>query len=98
MGRALSVCMKTTADGVVSAKIVAIRTANGGAADRCPTCAKPAANPYRRQDADGRIIEGCIDATHTGHLVSPSSTQAWHTRPWAIARRREELASLKALS
>jgi hypothetical protein len=91
--------MKTSTDS----KIVAIRVANGGSADRCCTCGHAAANcctcghaaanPYRRI-AEGKIVEGCIDATHTGHLQPTSSTLAWHDRKQAVAMRRAELARL----
>jgi hypothetical protein len=57
------------------------------AADRCPTCLRPVNNPYRRI-VDGRIVEGCIDDTHTGRIPAASNTGAWHNRPVAKAHRR----------
>jgi len=77
-----------------SQKIMKIRLAAGGSATTCPTCTRPAENPYRRWDASGRIIEGCVDAIHTGKLVPISSSNGWHMRKKAIAIRRSELDAL----
>lgn len=32
--------------------------------DVCPTCGKPADRPYRRKDARGHVVAGCVDAFH----------------------------------
>ena len=55
----------------------------------CNTCVKPADSPYRRYDNNGYVIEGCIDAIHTGHLVTPSASSMWHNRPEAKKWRAE---------
>jgi len=51
---------------------------------RCTTCACPVEKPYRRHNAAGAIVEGCIDACHTG-LTGESA--AWHDRACAVAYR-----------
>jgi len=61
--------------------------------DTCPTCTRPANSPYRRYDARGNVIEGCIDAIHsTAHLIGESAR--WHNREDAKDLRRHELESL----
>lgn len=60
----------------------------------CPTCGKPAAAPFRRHDVEGRVVEGCVDAHHHGHLVTPSSSADWYYRPTAVEIRRTELRAL----
>lgn len=47
----------------------------------CVTCGRPVESPYRRHDARGKTIEGCIDESHTGHLYG--SSLEWHNRPVA---------------
>lgn len=47
----------------------------------CPTCGRPSAAPYRETDAHGKVLAGCVDEFHTGHLVTPSASAAWHARP-----------------
>ncbi len=66
----------------------------------CKTCGCPTAWPYRRRNAHGEIVEGCVDAVHdviptdvTGH----ESDRAWHDRPVAIRVRIESAARLAAL-
>jgi hypothetical protein len=63
---------------------------------RCNTCGRPASAPFRRHDASGAILYGCIDDFHTGHLVTPSASSFWHNRPDAKKLRRERLAERKA--
>lgn len=41
----------------------------------CPTCGRPAGSPYRRKDARGHVVAGCVDPFH-------GKFDAW-------ARRRE---------
>lgn len=55
-------------------------------APTCTTCNRPANAPARRI-VDGRIVEGCVDAAHTGHLIVPSDSAEWHNRPEAKAIR-----------
>ena len=61
--------------------------------DRCPTCGRPAAAPARRL-VDGEIVEGCVDAHHTGALPAGSATAAWHDQPFAQRLRARALASM----
>ncbi len=82
-----------TADERTSAKITAIRTKAGNPGVKCPICTREAAAPARRRDANGRIVEGCVDAFHTGALYGES--RAWHDRPGAVKLRAAELAWLK---
>lgn len=85
-------------DSQISARIIAIRAAAGAelgiaSADRCPICGRAAASPARRL-VNGAIVEGCIDAHHTGHLAG--ADLAWHTRPCAKQWRAETARSLAA--
>ena len=63
---------------------------------RCNTCGQPASAPFRRYDARGAILFGCIDDFHTGHLVTPSASSYWHNRPEAKKLRQARLAERKA--
>lgn len=51
--------------------------------DTCNTCGRAAGSPYRIFDARGKVIAGCVDDFHTGHLVTPSESSFWHNRPEA---------------
>lgn len=55
---------------------------------KCPICGKPVNAPSRRI-VDGRIVEGCIDDSHTGHLTPGTNSHAWHHRKSAKAHRAE---------
>jgi hypothetical protein len=55
----------------------------------CNTCGNSAFSPYRVYDEYGKVIEGCVDEIHTGHLVTPSESSFWHTRKEAIKIRRD---------
>jgi len=52
--------------------------ARRNSAKLCPTCGRSAGSPYRRADARGRIVQGCVDKFHTGHLTTPSESARWH--------------------
>lgn len=80
-------------DHNVSAKLEKLRLSHGGDPDRCPTCGKNPATPYRRI-VGGKITEGCIDASHTGRLPPTSSTATWHDRPVAARFRKTALQRL----
>lgn len=60
----------------------------------CPTCTRRACDPFRRYDKTGRVLYGCVDAFHTGHLVTPSESARWHNRPQAKKIRAGLLAFL----
>lgn len=77
-----------------SAKTRKIRAAHGNDCAKCPICCRPAYSPYRRLDTQGKIIEGCVDASHTGKHVPISESERWHWRPEAIEIRRAELAAI----
>jgi hypothetical protein len=65
--------------------------------DQCPTCTHSKYNPFRRNDENGQIIYGCIDAFHSGHLMPNSNTSTWHERPFAKKHRaaiKKHLAEL----
>ena len=57
----------------------------GGTMERmaCNTCTREYGSPFRVYDELGRVILGCIDACHAGHLVTPSESARWHNRPEA---------------
>lgn len=48
----------------------------------CPTCCRSASTPARVYVA-GKVVSGCVDHFHTGHLVTPSTSASWHARPEA---------------
>jgi hypothetical protein len=54
----------------------------------CLTCNRPVASPWRVWDARGHILNGCVDASHTGHLTPLSESARWHTRPAAVKIRK----------
>lgn len=62
----------------------------------CNTCGKPDYAPYRQWEGD-RIRFGCVDACHTGRLVSPSQSNSWHCRPEAKKIRSDSARRLKEL-
>lgn len=63
-------------------------------APACTTCGRSAASPYRRS-VGGKIVEGCIDDAHTGHLYGDSLR--WHMRPEAKAFRASMKSRLREL-
>ena len=86
---------KIERDARVSAEILASRANAGNPNTHCPLCVRTPSNPSRRL-VDGAITEGCIDACHTGQLVSTSESNHWHLRDWAIDYRRDELQQIRA--
>lgn len=84
-------------DATTSAKLVAFRAKYGGDAESCPTCTRAPTRPFRRI-VDGKIVEGCVDACHTGQFTGLSSSNAWHTRPEARILRKETFDHLKTLA
>ena len=76
-------------------KILAIRKSAGNDCATCPTCTRAASNPYRRVLGGGKVVEGCIDASHSPHLEGiVSSSGVWHFRAEAIGLRKAELSRL----
>ena len=55
---------------------------------RCNTCTNSVYAPYRVYSAQGKVLEGCVDACHTDHLTTPGESARWHNRPQAKAIRR----------
>lgn len=49
----------------------------------CPSCGKPAAQPFRSYDQFGATVSGCVDFFHGGHLTQYSEASYWHFRPEA---------------
>lgn len=45
--------------------------------EKCPTCTRSVFSPYRRL-FNGKIVEGCIDASHDDKLYGESLR--WHNR------------------
>lgn len=78
-----------------SAKTLAIRAKAGNPNTTCCVCGRAPGNPFRVFDARGKVTSGCIDATHTGQLVSPSESNYWHLRPEAKQVRRNALLAIK---
>jgi hypothetical protein len=48
----------------------------------CPTCGRAAYSPFRVY-VDDKVVSGCVDHFHGGHLVTPSQSASWHARPEA---------------
>lgn len=86
----------TKQDTKNSARIMAIRAAAGNPNTHCPLCSGTLAAPYRNV-VNGKIDSGCIDASHTKHLVPCSASNDWHNRPMARNLRAGALASLLAV-
>lgn len=61
-------------------------------ATSCPTCCRPAGAPFRVFDDRGRVVSGCVDHFHGGHLVTPSASAGWHGRPEARKIRAAQRA------
>lgn len=74
-----------------SSRTMAIRAKAGNDGSKCCLCGRKPSNPFRAYDRAGRIVAGCVDATHTGHLVPISECSRWHNRPVANELRRNEL-------
>ena len=54
----------------------------------CAICGRADYAPFRVYDAHGGVINGCVDAVHTGRLVTPSESARWHNRPAAKLIRK----------
>ena len=54
----------------------------------CAICERADYAPFRVYDAHGGVINGCVDAVHTGRLVTPSESARWHNRPAAKLIRK----------
>ena len=85
--------MTRQSDASISAKIQTIRIAHGNPGTECPTCGNALNAPYRRWA--GVVIEGCIDACHTGRLPEGTETANWHYRMEARAMRADTYRRLK---
>jgi len=66
--------------------------------EKCNICGKAPGAPYRVYDARGKVISGCIGDAHTGHIVTPSESSAWHNRPEAKAYRAASAKRIKMLT
>jgi hypothetical protein len=67
----------------VSNKINAILTKAGWDGKSCGTCGKAVASPYRQYDRiSGKIMYGCVDPAHSGHLYGESLR--WHNSKGAF--------------
>lgn len=64
---------------------------------RCNTCGQPAGAPFRRHDPRGKVLYGCIDAFHNGHLVPCSESSFFHNQKPAQKARKLKLDYQKAL-
>jgi len=62
----------------------------------CPICTRSVDSPYRVYDERGRVIQGCVDACHTDHLVSVSESARWHHRKEATVIRKTLAVSRRA--
>jgi len=58
----------------------------------CCTCGHLPTMPFRRYSTDGKLLYGCVDGCHTGHLVAISESSRWHNRQEAEQIRRSQLA------
>lgn len=62
---------------------------------RCNTCTRPLASPFRRS-VGGKIVEGCVDDSHTGHIYGESLR--WHMRPAAKEIRKASKERLREIT
>ena len=76
----------------VSSETNRIRLVNGWTGVTCTTCCRPVQTPYRRHDQGGKVVQGCVDSSHEGHVFGESGR--WHNRPEAKLIRKQTLASL----
>ncbi len=63
----------------------------------CNTCTRPDFAPFREYDERGHALYGCVDACHTGKLVSPSESNRWHLRKEATKIRAITARAQKGL-
>lgn len=81
----------TAQDKKNSDKIELIRRKAGGEMHRCGTCTHSVDAPFRRI-ADGKVVEGCVDAAHTASMqLGNGASQAWHNRQAARKIRASAL-------
>lgn len=86
----------TTDEQINTIRIKALASLGAEPRTKCPTCGRAAGSPFRIYNDRGKVVHGCIDAFHSGHLMLGES-RCWHNRPEAKALRRTVLVSLKAL-
>ena len=86
---------------IIEGRLAALTALGAPVCDRCPTCMGAAAQPYRRENASGDIVEGCVDAHHTEHFEAVRRqygewpSVAWHFRLSAVGVRRSWLERLQ---
>jgi hypothetical protein len=56
--------------------------------ETCNICCRRPESPWRTYDERGKVINGCVDACHSGRLVTPSESASWHARKEAKAIRK----------
>ena len=61
----------------------------------CNTCTRSDHSPYRVYDTRGKVVAGCVDACHTGRLMTPSESANWHHRPDAKRIRARAAKGMK---
>jgi hypothetical protein len=72
-----------------------------GEAVTCPTCARKLDAPYRHtigapEHGGGyAVVEGCVDAAHSGRLIPGGYDAQWHDRDAARSVRRMVLDGLR---
>lgn len=62
----------------------------------CNTCCKPVSRPYRRIVA-GKIVEGCVDKSHNGHVIASTNSGAWHNRKEAKKIRADTARHIREM-
>lgn len=90
--------MLTVADKINAARNAALASLGAAPHSKCPTCGGADGAPFRVYGGSAerhRVISGCVDSFHHGHLVTPSESAMWHYRPGAEAIRREEWKRIK---
>jgi hypothetical protein len=57
--------------------------------EQCPACFQAKDKPARQFDGENlKVITGCVDNFHTGHLIIPSESARWHYRKVAVKIRK----------
>lgn len=57
----------------------------------CNICCHLANDPFRSHDEQGKIVMGCVDASHTPYLKTDTTDWQWHWRPEAMRIRADLL-------
>lgn len=72
-----------------TSKEMARRAQAGNDNTRCPLCCNPIHAPWYVKDAHGRVVQGCVDASHAPAALAVGAYTEWYHRPVAREIRRQ---------